>query len=142
MKNVKNALVNEVTASFILDAPVAPEIASTTPVVKPKQFIVGTSEKAKAMIDELCKELQVRGKTGKFIDMPSHATVEMILEIATDFRFRQVEVNGEIQVFDRFDNFRAKFEAERNQETPETPAKLMAEIKLRQAKLRAMGLEA
>ena len=145
MKNVKNALVNESTASAILDAPDAPdapEIAATTPATKPKQFIVGTSERAKAMIDDLCKELQVKGKTGKLIDMPSHAAVEMILEIATDFRFRQVEVNGELETLDRFEEFRAKFEAERNQEKPETPAELMAEMERIQSKLRAMGLKA
>lgn len=142
MKNIKNALVNEVTASAILDAPVTPEIVSIVPVAKPKQFIVGTSEKAKTMIDEFCKELQVKGKTGKLIDLPSHAAVDMILEIATDFRFRQVEVNGEIVSYDRFDDFRTKFESSRNQEKADTPEGLMAEMERIQAKLRAMGLKA
>jgi hypothetical protein len=135
MKNIKNALVNENTAALILDAPDTAQALVTTPATKPRQFIVGTSEKAKAMIDELCKELQVRGKTGKLIDLPSHAAVEMLLEIATDHRFHQVEVNDELLTLDRFEEFRAKFEADRNQERVQTPAELMAEIEKLQARL-------
>jgi hypothetical protein len=137
---MKNALANEATATAILDAPDTVQAVETTATAKPRQFIVGTSEKAKMMIDELCKELQVKGKTGKLIDLPTHATVEMLLEIATDHRFHQVEVNDELATLDRFEEFRAKFEAERNQERVQTPAELMAEIEKLQARL--AGLKA
>lgn len=139
MKNIKNALVNEVTAA-ILDAPEATQAVEIAPVAKPKQFMVGTSEKSKGLIEELCKELQVKGKTGKLIDLPSHAAIDMILEIATDFRFRQVEVNGEMVAYDRFDDFRVKFEAERNQERVQTPAEMIAEMAKLQARMKAMGV--
>ena len=134
-KNQNNALVNA-TAT-------APEVK------KPKQFIVGTSEKGKAFIDDLCKELQVRGKTGKLIDLPSHAAVDMLIEIATDHRFRTVEITPEsegvdavTETFDRFEEYALRFESDRNSEKPQTAEELQAELAKIHAKLQALGLKA
>lgn len=141
MKNIKKALVNESTATAILDAPDALQAVAIVPVSKPKQFMVGASEKTKGMIEELSRELQVKGKTGKLIDLPTHATLDMILEIATDYRFRTSEdVDGTFQTFDRFEDFRVKFEIERNQERVQTPAEMIVELKKLQARMRAYGM--
>ena len=144
-KNENNALTNG-TATVTNDAPVVTEAVAIPVATKPKQFIVGTSEKGKAFIDELCKQLQVKGKTGKLIDLPSHAAVDCLIEIATDHRFRKVEteVEGELvtETYDRFEEFAKRFEAERNSEKPETAEDLQRTLAEIQAKLKALGLKA
>lgn len=157
-KNQNNALANEEAAASTTTPPVLPQAPVENPaeaVKKPKQFIVGTSEKGKAFIDELCKELQVKGKTGKLIDLPSHAAVDMLIEIATDYRFRTVEVSpaieasegvdaveAVIETFDRFEEYALKYEQERNSDKPETAEDLQRTLEQIQAKLRALGLKA
>lgn len=142
MKNVNNALVNENTAATVI----APIVEVATVEKKPKQFTIGGSEKGKAFIDQLCGELQIKGKTGKLIDLPSHVAVDMLIEIATDFRFRKVEteVDGELvsNTFDRFEEYALKYESERNSDKPETAEDLQRTLEQIQAKLRALGLKA
>lgn len=146
MKKINNALVNENTAATAtLEAPIVEAVA--TPEKKTKQNIVGASEKGKRLIDELCAELKIKGKPvngkpGKMIDLPSHAVVDMLLEIATDHRFYQVEKDGEMQSLDRFEEFSLRYEQDRNQERPETLEELQAKMAAIQAKLKALGLKA
>lgn len=147
MKKINNALVNETTAATAtatLETPIVEAVATPT-AAKPKQFIVGASEKGKQFIYDLCKELKVKGKTGKLIELPSHAAIDMLLEIATDFRFHEVEtspagdgVEAVTEVMDRFEAYRAKYEQERNSERPQTKEELQAELARIQAKLQSL----
>ena len=161
-RNSNNALSNETTAASTVTPPPLPATdtatVATVEVVepkKPKQFIVGTSEKGKQFIDDLCKELQIKGKTGKLIDLPSHVAVDILIEIATDHRFHKVEATPAIEAsegveaveatyntLDRFEELALKYEQDRRADKPETAEDLQRTLEQIQAKLRAMGLKA
>jgi len=118
----------------------------TTTKAKKVNTTLVASEKGKAFIDELCKELQVKGKTNKLIELPAHAAVDMLIEIATDFRFRSVTTETEegpvTETFDRFEEYALKFESERNSDKPETADELQRTLEQIKAKLAALGLKA
>ena len=121
------------------------EVTTTAKVKKVNTTLVA-SEKGKSFIDELCKELQVKGKTDKLIDLPAHAAVDLLIEIATDFRFRSVTTETETgpitETFDRFEEYALRFESERNSDKPETAEELQRSFEQIKAKLEAMGFKA